>query len=162
MTGPQLADGYWGEPELTRGAFVTPPHETETFYRTRDRVRRPLPGKPFTFLGRLDDQLKINGIRVEPGEIEANLRRAVGCDGVVAVGWPTGESSAGGIVAFVEAEAVDEGAIVNSLRAELPRYMVPRRVIAVSTLPRTSRGKIDRRACVTLATEHCSVRSSSS
>jgi acyl-coenzyme A synthetase/AMP-(fatty) acid ligase len=151
MTGPQVADGYWGDPGLTRQVFVTPPSETGTFYRTRDRVRSPLAGRPLTFLGRLDDQFKVNGIRVEPGEIEASLRRAAGCDAAVAVGWPEGASSVGGIVAFVEAQRVDEPAVVQQLRAELPRHMVPRRVIAVSPLPRTHRGKLDRRACLSLA-----------
>jgi acyl-coenzyme A synthetase/AMP-(fatty) acid ligase len=158
MTGPQLADGYWDDPELTSQAFVTPPFETDIFYRTRDRVRRPVAGNPLTFLGRLDDQFKINGIRVEPGEIEASLRRTTGCQAAVALGWPVEGSSAGGIIAFVESEEVDEGAVVHRLRAELPRHMVPRRIIAVPALPRTSRDKIDRRACLTLATEHCSAR----
>jgi amino acid adenylation domain-containing protein len=156
MTGPQLAEGYWHNPELTRQAFVTPPAETETFYRTSDRVRRPMPGGPLAFLGRLDDQFKINGMRVEPGEIEASLRRATGCDAAVALGWPAGEPSATGVVAFVEAHDVDQAAVIEQLRAELPRHMVPRRVIAVSDLPRTARGKLDRRACDALAADHCS------
>jgi amino acid adenylation domain-containing protein len=154
MTGPQLADGYWGNPELSAEVFVTPPAETDVFYRTRDRVRRPLPGNPLTFLGRLDDQFKINGIRVEPGEIEASLRRAAGCDTAVVVGWPAGKSSASGVVGFVEATSVDEVAVVRRLRDELPRHMVPRRVIARAVLPRTPRGKLDRRACADLVAEH--------
>ena len=156
MTGPQLADGYWSDPELTQQAFVTPPFESRTFYRTRDRVRRPIDGNPLTFLGRLDDQFKINGIRVEPGEIEASLRRATASAAAVAVGWPAGASSASGVIAFVEAADLDEAAVIEKLRAELPRHMVPRRVIGVSSLPRTERGKLERRACVALAAEHFS------
>ena len=155
MSGCQVADGYWGDPDQSRHAFVIPPGETAVFYRTRDRVRRPLPGKPMTFLGRIDDQLKLNGIRVEPGEIEASLRRATGCTAAVAVGWPAGQSSPSGIVAFVEAHNVDQAAVMDQLRAELPRHMMPRRVIAMSALPRTVRGKLDRRACESLAVEHC-------
>jgi amino acid adenylation domain-containing protein len=156
MTGPQLADGYWEAPDLTQQSFVKPPSEHEIFYRTRDRVRSPLDGRPLTFLGRLDDQFKINGIRVEPAEIEASVRRVTGSTAAVAVRWPAGAFSASGVVALVEAPEVEEAVVIERLKAELPRHMVPRRVIAVSPLPRTHRGKLDRRACLSLAAEHCS------
>ena len=71
MTGPQLSLGYWRDGEKTRRAFVAPPGRKQNYYRTGDRVRRPLPGKPMVYLGRVDNQIKILGHRVELGEIEA-------------------------------------------------------------------------------------------
>jgi acyl-CoA synthetase (AMP-forming)/AMP-acid ligase II len=88
MTGPQLALGYLDDPVKTAVAFVKPPGREEIYYRTGDRVRRPLEGQPMTYLGRVDNQIKILGRRVELGEIEAVVREESGVGGVVALGWP--------------------------------------------------------------------------
>ena len=84
MAGPQRALGYWRDPERTAAAFMVPPGETELFYRTGDRVRRPIAGAPMTFLGRMDSQIKLHGYRVELGEIEAVMAREAGADAAVA------------------------------------------------------------------------------
>ncbi|MEU1358715.1 amino acid adenylation domain-containing protein [Micromonospora zamorensis] len=76
VSGPQLADGYRGDPEATARRFVTvalPSGRTERVYRTGDRVRFDA-DRRLRYLGRLDDQVKIHGFRVEPGEIAATLR----------------------------------------------------------------------------------------
>ncbi|MGC4783425.1 amino acid adenylation domain-containing protein [Micromonospora zamorensis] len=76
VSGPQLADGYRGDPEATARRFVTvalPSGRTERVYRTGDRVRFDA-DRRLRYLGRLDDQVKIHGFRVEPGEIAAALR----------------------------------------------------------------------------------------
>lgn len=147
MTGPQLTPGYWQDPEKTAAAFVTPPGKTTRYYRTGDRVRRPLHAdQPMTYLGRLDNQVKILGHRVELGEIEAALRRVAGVDGVVALGWPVSSSGADAVEAFVQAEAVDENALKESLRACLPPYMVPRHIHALPAFPLNANGKFDRAA----------------
>jgi non-ribosomal peptide synthetase component F len=69
MTGPQLSLGYLDDPEKTAGAFVTPPGREQVFYRTGDRVRRSDGRRPLVYLGRVDSQIKIQGYRVELGEI---------------------------------------------------------------------------------------------
>ena len=147
MTGPQLTPGYWQDPEKTDAAFFTPTGMNARYYRTGDRVRRPhSPGQPMTYLGRLDNQVKVLGHRVELGEIEAALRRAAGVDGVVALGWPVSSSGADAIEAFVQAEEVDAERLKEALRACLPPYMVPRRIHALPSFPLNANGKFDRSA----------------
>ena len=76
MTGPQLSLGYWQDEERTRKAFVRLPGRPGVYYRTGDRVRRQTPGKPLTYLGRLDSQIKVLGHRVELAEVESAVRKA--------------------------------------------------------------------------------------
>ena len=78
MNGPQMSLGYWRDPEKTAAAFVVPPGWREVFYRTGDRVRKPVEDGPLAHLGRTDFQIKVNGHRVELGEIEAVARQESG------------------------------------------------------------------------------------
>jgi amino acid adenylation domain-containing protein len=147
MTGPQLTLGYWDDPERTAVAFVRPPGRAEVHYRTGDRVRRPTgPGEPLLYLGRLDHQLKIQGHRVELGEIEAVLRDESGVDAAIAMGWPRTPSGAGGVVAFLGSLDVDVEGLRVRMAERLPSYMVPREIHLLSTLPLNANGKFDRNA----------------
>jgi amino acid adenylation domain-containing protein len=146
LTGPQVTLGYWKDPERTAAAFVVPPGEEVTFYRTGDRVRRPVAEQPMTYLGRVDHQIKILGHRVELGEVEAALRDESGVDAVVAVGWPKTASGANGIVAFIGDLEVDAPVVLEAVRSRLPAYMVPRRIHRLAELPLNANGKFDRRA----------------
>jgi len=146
LTGPQVTLGYWRDPERTAAAFVVPPGEEEVFYRTGDRVRRPVDDRPMTYLGRVDHQIKVLGHRVELGEIEAVLREVTGVDAIVALGWPRTESGAGGVVAFAGDLDVDAGAALKAIRERLPAYMVPRTLHQLAELPLNANGKFDRRA----------------
>lgn len=149
MSGPQTALGYRNDPERTAAAFMVPPGETEIFYRTGDRVRRPAhDGAPMTFLGRMDSQIKINGYRVELGEIEAVLQREAGVDAAVALGWPETPGGASGVVGFIVADAsdVDVDALIERMAVSLPKYMVPRDVLLLAEFPLNANGKIDRKA----------------
>src|SRR5204863_7183712 len=102
MNGPQMSLGYWKDADKTGAAFVIPPGKSDVFYRTGDLVRRPVGDAPLTHLGRVDSQVKVSGHRVELGEIEAVIREATGCDGVIAVGWPATPSGYGGVEVFME------------------------------------------------------------
>jgi len=146
MTGPQLTLGYWTDEEKTRRAFVVPPGEDRVFYRTGDRVRRSGKGKPIVYLGRIDNQVKILGHRVELGEIESRIRDASGLEGVVAIGWPATPSGADAVEAFLEAEAFDTDGLLATMKAELPPYMVPRTVRLLKRFPLNANGKYDRAA----------------
>jgi amino acid adenylation domain-containing protein len=146
MTGPQLSCGYWHDEAKTKAAFVTPPGKETVFYRTGDRVRRPKNGEPLVYLGRIDNQIKIMGHRVELGEVEAAIRHYSGMDGVVALGWPVNAGGADGVVAFVETEALDSAALSENLKTKLPPYMVPRTFHAIRSLPLNANGKYDRKA----------------
>jgi amino acid adenylation domain-containing protein len=150
MNGPQMSLGYWNDPVKTAAAFVIPPGKTAVFYRTGDRVRRPVGDRPLTHLGRIDFQVKILGHRVELGEIEAVVRKASGLDGVVAVGWPAVPSGFSGIEVFLQGEAQEKEILRNTVATALPEYMVPRRFHFLSKLPRNVNAKFDRKAIVKL------------
>ena len=147
MTGPQLSLGYWRDPVRTAASFVKPPGRAEIYYRTGDRVRRPSGTGPMVYLGRLDNQVKVLGHRVELGEIEAVVREETGVDAVVAIGWPKTAAGAGAVEVFVETEAaLDKERIKERISKRLPNYMVPRRYHVFQQLPLNANGKYDRRA----------------
>ncbi|WP_421621960.1 amino acid adenylation domain-containing protein [Alkalilimnicola ehrlichii] len=144
--GPQVTPGYWHDPERTARAFVRPPWSDAIHYRTGDLVRCPQPGHPLIFLGRLDHQIKIAGVRIELGEVEQALREAARTDEAVAVGWPRTRSGASGIAAFVVGGHTDDDALRQQLRSRLPNVMVPRHIHNLDALPLNANGKVDRKA----------------
>ena len=144
MTGPQMTLGYWNDDQKTAAAFVTPRGYNEVYYRTGDRVRRPVGNAPMTHLGRVDAQVKIRGHRVELGEIEAVVRRLSGFDGVIAVAWPETQSGYDGVEVFIEGDVADVAALRTTVEAELPDYMVPRRIHVREQLPKNVNDKYDR------------------
>lgn len=150
MSGPQVALGYWRDPVKTAQAFVRPPGRNEIFYRTGDLVRRPEGTCPLVYLGRIDHQIKIRGLRVELGEIEAILRDAAGVDRAVALGWPVTANGAEGIIAFLETSEANIDAVLSAAKARLPGYMVPRMVHLLAELPLNANGKVDRTALAKL------------
>ena len=136
LAGAGLARGYLRRPALTAERFVW--RQGRRFYRSGDRVRRRADGA-LEFLGRLDQQLKLGGLRIEPGEIEGQLR---GQPGVQAAAVVLRE---GRLVAYV-AGAANPEALREQLRARLPAWMVPSHLEVLAALPRTANGKLDRRA----------------
>jgi amino acid adenylation domain-containing protein len=146
MAGPQRTSGYWRNAEATARAHVLPPGKASLFYRTGDRVFRPLDHGPITYVGRVDHQIKVSGHRVELGEVEATLRGEPGVEAAVAVGWPTSVTGAAGIVAFLTGTDIDATAIRSSLKAKLQAYAVPHTIRVLSELPHNRNGKVDRQA----------------
>jgi amino acid adenylation domain-containing protein len=121
-------------------------------FRTGDRARWRDDGS-LEFLGRLDEQFKLRGFRVEPGEIEASLRahEDVG-DGAVVVHDAAGPATR--LVAFVVPAAgrrADPALLRTYLRGRLPDYMIPAGFVVVDALPRTPNGKLDRHALASIA-----------
>jgi amino acid adenylation domain-containing protein len=135
--GAGLARGYLNRPELTAERFVERPGG-ERMYRTGDLVRK-LPGGDLAYSGRVDDQVKIGGFRVEPAEVEAALARhpAVAAAAVVA--------RDDRLVAYVVGDA-DAGALRRFLRGRLPAHLLPAAFTTVDELPLTPNGKVDRAA----------------
>jgi amino acid adenylation domain-containing protein len=146
LTGPQVTLGYWKDPEKTAAAFVVPPGRDGVHYRTGDLVRRPDGDGPLVYLGRIDNQIKINGHRVELGEVECVLREESGVDAAIALGWPRTEAGAAAISAFVSAEQIDAESVRERMARRLPGYMVPRAIHAMANLPLNANGKFDRKA----------------
>ncbi|HLO78484.1 MAG TPA: amino acid adenylation domain-containing protein, partial [Magnetospirillum sp.] len=148
IAGPGVARGYLGAAGLTAQRFVACPFGAagERMYRTGDLVRRRDDGA-LDFLGRGDSQLKLNGFRVEPGEVEAALQRRPEVARAVAAGIEL--AGALRLVAWVVARdgAADRAALARHLRAELaaelPAALVPAAIEIVAALPLTANGKVD-------------------
>jgi pyochelin synthetase len=145
--GVGLAKGYIGNPDKTSAAFISHPVTGERLYRTGD-LGRYRPGGEIEFLGRNDFQVKIQGYRVEPGEVEhALLEHAqVGHAVVVARSTGSGRQLVGFAVPAPGAGHPDGQALRDFLASRLPVHLVPSRVIVLDTLPLTRNGKLDRRA----------------
>ena len=147
--GAGVSRGYWQRPELTLERFVQNPlHPESRLYRTGDKVRFAADGT-LRFLGRLDNQVKIRGHRIELGEVEAALGAHDGVREVAAV--LNGHDAADvRIVAYV---CMRNGESPDSLRAwlkdKLPEFMIPARIIGLPELPRTPNQKIDRKTLAT-------------
>jgi len=150
LNGSQVTAGYLAAEDKTAEQYLALPKLGPGFwYRTGDLVEMDGEGI-LHFLGRVDNQVKINGYRVELGEVEAALRAASGAQMVVALPWAAGTPNAQALVAFIVGRHQDAGPILNRCRDALPDYMVPTRIIWKPSLPLTMNGKIDRR---TLADE---------
>lgn len=149
--GAGVAKGYFGRPELTRERFVADPFAAPPgarMYRTGDGGRLRADGV-LECLARLDDQIKLRGFRIEPGEIEAVLKEDPRVrDAVVIVR----EDRAGDqrlVAYYVPARAVAPeplplADVLEPLQRRLPAYMVPSAIVALPALPKTPNGKIDR------------------
>ncbi|MFC7472667.1 AMP-binding protein [Actinomadura keratinilytica] len=148
IAGACVAEGYAGAAALTAARFVPDPgalRPGERMYRTGDRARW-LPDGEMEFLGRLDDQVKVRGYRIELGEVQSALLQ---CPGVraAAVVAPSGRGGRSLAAFYVPTgEALPKAEIVRALKAVLPSYMVPARIVALDELPLTRTGKVDRAA----------------
>ncbi|VWD07971.1 non-ribosomal peptide synthetase [Burkholderia lata] len=143
LAGAGLARGYLGRPGLTAERFVPDPFVPGArMYRTGDLARRRADGA-LDYLGRVDTQVKLRGQRIEPGEIEALLRAAPGVNDAVVI---VRDEQLIGYVARGDAGPLDRAALLDTLRAQLPAYMVPSQLIELDALPVTPNGKCDRHA----------------
>lgn len=145
LGGAQLARGYLGRPDLDRERFVSLADGTRV-YRTGD-LARILPSGELECAGRIDDQVKVRGNRVEPAEVAHVLEDHPAVDRAVVVAVAR-DGAAGkalhGYVLTNEAVAVDE--LERHLAARLPSYMVPSAIMVLTELPYTVSGKIDAKA----------------
>ncbi|NGO07968.1 amino acid adenylation domain-containing protein [Streptomyces sp. HC44] len=147
--GVGVARGYLGRPDLTADRFVPDPYGRTggaRLYRTGDRVRWN-PNGYLEYLGRFDDQTKVNGVRIEPGEIEAALVTHPGVRAAVVVPVTTGEDGAVRLAAHLllhTSEALGE--LRDFLRDRLPESHVPAAFMDAGEFPLTAHGKVDRAA----------------
>ncbi len=153
VSGPGLSLGYHARPELTAEKFVPNPFSSDddaTLYRTGDRVRFRPDGE-LEFMGRIDNQVKISGHRIEPDEIAAAIGQMEHiCNAIVlphAVDTPNGPTQR--LVAYYVPDVMPGPNISEmraSVRARLPEFMVPSHWIPVPEFPLTANGKIDFKA----------------
>jgi len=169
--GPALARGYLNRPELNDDVFIetvgeieqksSRRYEVERMYKTGD-LARWLPSGDIEFAGRIDHQIKLGSYRIEPGEIEAAINHHPQVlESLVSYDEVNGKKSlityiAVGDEAF-EQEAVSAREVCDFLDNRLPLYMVPTRYIFLASFPKTSNGKIDRKALPDTSTSQTAV-----
>ncbi|WP_410582811.1 amino acid adenylation domain-containing protein [Amycolatopsis sp. lyj-108] len=150
--GPGLARGYLRRAAATAERFLPDPFggPGARMYRTGDRVRARSDGQ-YVFVGRVDDQLKVRGHRIEPGEVEAAL---LAVDGVAQAVVTEHENRLVAYVVGTGGTRVPADRLLPPLREQLPGYLVPDVVVGLPSLPVSPNGKIDRVALPTPEEEH--------
>jgi pyochelin synthetase len=145
--GVGVAQGYWDDPQKSAESFITHPRSGERLYRTGD-MGRYLPSGDIEFLGREDNQVKVQGYRIELGEIESALNQhpEVRSGLVLALGPKHGEKRLVGYVVPQRDTSDLKQELKNYLKTKLPPYMVPATYMILDALPLTANGKIDRDA----------------
>jgi len=158
LSGPRLAIGYAGRPDLTAAVFVPNPcldlvagrvdpalaPYYQLAYRTGDLVRWRNDGT-IEFLGRIDRQVKITGVRIELGEVEAALEGAEGVSQAVATAVPD-PSGQKRLVGYVTPGTADRASVIAHCRGLLVPAMVPSVVVTLDTFPLLPNGKVDVRS----------------
>ncbi|MBF0518240.1 MAG: amino acid adenylation domain-containing protein [Nitrospirae bacterium] len=165
---PFATKGYYEEPELTAKSFVLNPltgQSGDIVYKTGD-LGRYLPDMAVEFIGRIDTQVKVNGIRIELVEIEKALLGFSALDEAVVIAIKDNENENTLVCYYTEKTAATAGDIVSFLELTIPHYMIPAFYVRLDTFPLNINGKIDKKSlpkpdellyekaeCVTPATE---------
>ena len=151
LAGAQLSLGYWHRDDLTQGVFIQHPNAKDMMYKSGDVAKQDEGGR-FQWMGRADQQVNINGYRVELMEIEALISKMPQFSDCAVVAW--GQPLALQCVAVSKDTSSDAdkaillAAIASHCAPYLPDYMIPRKLALQEALPRNSNGKIDRKAIV--------------
>ncbi|MFJ5633363.1 amino acid adenylation domain-containing protein [Streptomyces goshikiensis] len=144
--GVAVATGYHQRDELNARMFVPDPYGTDSearLYRTGD-LARFLPDGQIQYMGRIDSQVKLRGLRVEPDEIAAVMRDLPGVQDAAVVVDTSGPTQA--LAGYVVSTAFDAEELRARLRALLPEFLIPQYLVELDRLPTTPNGKLDRRA----------------
>ncbi|WP_305095265.1 amino acid adenylation domain-containing protein [Prescottella sp. R16] len=149
LFGPCLARGYRGRPALTSERFVADPFGTpgSRMYRTGDLVRRT-GDRGLQYVGRTDFQIKIRGLRIETGDVDAALTAHPDVDFAVSLGYDVGHGETV-LVSYVRLEpdsVTDPAGLRKFAATRLPAYMVPSAITIIDDVPLTANGKLDRAA----------------
>jgi acyl-coenzyme A synthetase/AMP-(fatty) acid ligase len=145
-----VAQGYFKDAQKTAARF--PSIAGKVWYLTGDLAFQDTAGR-FHHLGRIDNQVKILGNRVEIEDVEAHLRAVCSVDTVAAVAWPIKDGVAQGIVAFIAGANISAAAVREGMQSRVPKYMVPTQVRFLEQMALSVSGKIDRKALWTLLSE---------
>ncbi|WP_282798387.1 AMP-binding protein, partial [Streptomyces sp. CC224B] len=149
IAGPSLARGYLNQPALTAERFLPDPYGPpgRRMYRTGDIVRCGTEGQ-LEYLGRTDDQVKLRGLRIEPGEVQAVLSEHPGvAQAIVVCHEQGGDRRLVGYVVPIKGDGLPAPAELRRFAAaRLPDFMVPATFVLLDELPLTANGKLDRAA----------------
>jgi aryl carrier-like protein len=153
--GAGVARGYLHQPRLTAERFLPDPFSAEPgmrLYRTGDRARWRSDGQ-IEFLGRVDQQVKVRGYRIELEEIEAALTRYPDILSAAAAvqEQPSGDQRLVGYIVPGDGTAPDAAEVRRWLRTVLPEYMLPSAFVTLPSLPLSPNGKVDRKALPPIA-----------
>ncbi|WP_185829727.1 non-ribosomal peptide synthetase [Vibrio penaeicida] len=148
ISGEGVTAGYWNRTEMTAQRFIEHPSAQSKVYKTGD-LGRANPDGSYQCLGRIDHQVKINGHRVELGDIESHIlaQSNVQQVGVVVL---SSQPYQGQLAAFVVSSTFDAHSLRHRLSSSLPSYMIPAYIEHVESLPMTENGKVDRQALAQL------------
>ena len=154
VSGVQITKGYFKDPERTKAAYVKIPHlGDEVWFKTGDLVRER-PNGNLNYLGRLDNQVKILGNRVELQEVDCILKQASGSELVVSLAWPIENGVAKSIVAFIaESREKQKSKILEYCKRTLPPYMIPQDIYLLDRIPLNDNGKFDKKRLVAILEE---------
>ncbi len=139
VSGSGVSTGYFNQPDATAQRFIANPFGDGVLYKTGDLAWRDRDGT-LKLAGRADRQVKIRGVRIEPGEIESWLVAQPSVSEAAAI------SQDGTLVAYVSGPSIDPNVLRRDMADVLPQAMVPGQIISLGALPKTSSGKLDRRA----------------
>jgi non-ribosomal peptide synthetase component F len=143
LGGPQVAPGYWRDSASTMRAFVRLDETSSAvWYRTGDLVRQD-PERGLLFHGRRDRQVKVRGYRVELQEVEVALRRIMSDTPVAVVPHRLTNGQCEELIACVSGSCASADDILTACRAQLPRHMVPSRLVVFDAFPLNQNGKVD-------------------
>lgn len=145
IAGVQVAAGYLNQPELTRERFDTDPVTGEAVYRTGDLARRRQDGA-IEYLGRMDHQVKLRGLRIEPAEVDSALLTHHQVTQALTVLQNQPQPQLVSYLTLQEGSAVTSQELLAHLAGRLPQYMVPSSVVVLPAFPMLSNGKMDRKA----------------
>lgn len=149
LSGIQVTDQYWNDEGKTKEAFFKlEDNSDEFFYRTGDRAFLNNVGN-YIHCGRIDYQVKIDGHRVELGEIENVVREFTGLSNVAAV-VSNHEDAKGSLKLFLTSDESGRDKLVSYMKTKFPPYMIPREIIYLENLPLNQNGKVDRKKLASL------------
>lgn len=149
--GSQVAAGYINDPKQNAEKFFVDGLGVR-YYRTGD-LGRPSEKFGAVFISRIDDQVKVNGYRIELLEVDAAVSKLANASQVASIPWSDGSGAqATAIVSFVVDPQISTADIRRRCRELLPTYMVPRRVLTLDEMPLATTGKIDRKKLAEIAT----------
>jgi amino acid adenylation domain-containing protein len=155
IAGKSLARGYLNHPELTREKFITNPFGKGVLYQTGD-LGRHSPDGNLEFIGRIDNQIKIRGIRIELGEIKSSLNRHPQIENteIVATGNSKKDQMVIAYYRSKDNQQISPKILRDFLKQKLPGYMIPSAFVYLDRIPLTTSGKIDRNALPKPQREH--------
>ncbi len=145
ITGDGLARGYLNRPELTAERFIENPFGSGKMYRTGD-LARLLPDGNIEYLGRIDEQVKLRGFRIEPGEIESKIREIDAVRDCVVIARDDAAGDKAIYAYYVGSEEISVSDVRTALRKSLPEYMIPAYMMQIDSIPVNRSGKPDRKA----------------